>query len=325
MSDPNPFGRPRAGAGGRPVLDARSRTGKDSKALSDDHKQVQDLKKKFKDNQHDLLVFDEYYMMACWYEVRMSEGVKQADAETELREKMSGWNKEELWKDYSSIVELVAGKYSVASDLKLLTELAHDLSKGGSYIIKTQITTIAGKTYIVLKGYPGLRKILTGTRYLSTNTKIVEMGIGKLGAAKSVVSGAKITIVLMIAFRGVDTLLSDEKMWHYFVGSVSTDIAKVIISGAAGFVAGALVAGSVTVGSIAVGPLLAAIAVGVGVGLLLDEIDRRTGFTEALIAGLKQAEKNIMAELQEVEREWNWYNSSPERTMLFMRRLFGGY
>ena len=61
-----------------------------------------------------------------------------------------------------------------------------------------------------------------------------ELGVGRLGAARAVASGIRITIVLTVAFRAVDTLMRDETTWHDFAGTTATDVVKATAAGGSG-------------------------------------------------------------------------------------------
>ncbi|AJJ03373.1 hypothetical protein BZ17_2624 [Yersinia pseudotuberculosis IP 32953] len=52
-----------------------------------------------------------------------------------------------------------------------------------------------GTKFVKISGYAGLRKIITGTRYLTTNPQILEMGIGLRGIASGIIRGAKFCII----------------------------------------------------------------------------------------------------------------------------------
>lgn len=284
---------------------------------------LQKLSAAFKKNQHDIAVLDAPGMAAMWYGARLHEGASMEAAQRELQGKLSAWGLEDCWESLRDVAALAASNTANALDLALLGKLAQDLGRSGSYFTKYRISNYNGKAYVIFKGNHRARRILTGTRYLANNSKVVNMGVGKLGAAKAIAGGMKITIFLTIGFRAIDTLLREEATWHYFVGSVATDVVKVGISGGAGFLAASLVAGGAAVGTVAAGPLFAAIAVGIGVGLVLEYVDDRTGFTQSLIQGLRDAEAAMDAQIQEVKRQWRWYHRSPQSTVDFWMRVFG--
>lgn len=289
----------------------------------EERRKLTQLSARMRQNQHELTVLDVNGLIAFWYGNRLKSGMSIVDAREELRGKLEEWNLAEFWPRCSDWASLTATYTATALDLKLLTTLAVDLRRGGDLFTKYRISYYGGKAYIIFKGSHRARQVLTGTRYLAVNTKIASLGIGKLGAAKAIAGGMKITIVLTIGFRGIETLMKEEATWHYFVGSSASDIVKVAISGAASFIAASLVAAGAATGVVAAGPLFVAIIVGVGVGMGLEAIDERIGFTAGLIDGLRKAEASVDRSIQQVQTEWNWHHRSPEATVQFWMRVFG--
>jgi len=65
------------------------------------------------------------------------------------------------WKDLKGKAEIGASYYASADDLRTLSKLVGDL---GGFGTKAYVKTYGGKPHIILKGRPGLRRILTGTK-----------------------------------------------------------------------------------------------------------------------------------------------------------------
>ena len=103
----------------------------------------------------------------------------------------------ELWEKLREKVEFGASYYATADDLALIIKLIADL---GSIGTKAYINTYGGKPHIILKGRPGLRKILTAPRYGVTNPKVVSMGLGRVGATAAAKAGGALTIILLTPF-----------------------------------------------------------------------------------------------------------------------------
>ena len=90
------------------------------------------------------------------------------------------------------------------------------------------------------------------------------------------------------------------------LGTVASDLAKILISSGASTLA-AMTVGAVT--TIAAGPLIAAIFVGIAVGITLEAIDQRFGITDKLVAAIDEALESLFdktfgklaRELQKVE------------------------
>ncbi len=170
----------------------------------------------------------------------------------------------------------VGGFVSPIIDTTTAIRLGRDLGILGKVVTKTY----HGKQYIVFKGYAGLRKIFTSTKYLATNTKVIDMAIGKLGVTKTIAKGARLTAFITVPINVFNYIISDSMTMQQLIGTTATDLAKIGISSAAATGA-AYVVGAVT--TVALGPLVAAIAVGVIVGLVLDKLDEKFKITEALI------------------------------------------
>ncbi|GAB5070157.1 hypothetical protein SedNR2807_03430 [Citrobacter sedlakii] len=58
---------------------------------------------------------------------------------------------------------------------------------------------VGGKTYIKITGYPGLRRILTGTRYGANHPQILEMAIGTRGLYHNIRNGVRYCIYFSLA------------------------------------------------------------------------------------------------------------------------------
>ena len=192
------------------------------------------------------------------------------------------------WEKIRDKAQAGASYYASGDDLVTLTKLVSDL---GGFGAKAYVKNYNGKPHIILKGYPGLRKVLTGTKYGMNNPKVITMGLGKAGAINAAKSGGLISIVLLSAYRVADYFLTDEATLSQLIGSLATDVVKVGITTAAS-VAAATIAGGLTV---AVGPIVAVILVGVGVSLALQALDEQYGITDRVIAGIDEIGNDIQS------------------------------
>ncbi len=186
-------------------------------------------------------------------------------------------------KPIESIVDIAkkgAGYVSPTLDAVTIARVAKDLGIKGKIVTKV----VQGKQYIIFKGYAGLRSIFTGTRYLATNPKVIDMAIGNLGVGKTILKGTRLTIILTIPINIFKFIVSDKMTMSQLIGTTASDLAKIAISTAAGSAA-AFAVGAIT--TIAIGPLVAAVAVGVLVGIALDMVDDKYGLTDKLIKGIE--------------------------------------
>ncbi len=104
---------------------------------------------------------------------------------------------------------------AIAEQCQRLIDLAKDLGLHDAYIKKGA----NGTKYLIIKGYPGLRTSLKGTRYLASNTKV-----GQIVAAKKVSGGLTkrafgCAIVTTVAFSVVEGILDRQTLGEIGVGA----------------------------------------------------------------------------------------------------------
>ena len=197
------------------------------------------------------------------------------------------------WAKIKDKAGLGANYTASVDDMRTMAKLIGDL---GSYGARVYIKSYGGKAHIILKGHPGLRNILTGTKYGIQNPKVVTMGLGKAGAINAGRSGGILTVVLMTVYRVVDYVLTDEATLTQLVGTLATDVVKIGIATGASIAAATFVAGVTT---LAIGPILAVIVVGVGVSMLLDNLDTKYGITDRIIMGLDEISNSARAYVEQ--------------------------
>jgi len=208
------------------------------------------------------------------------------------------------------------------SDAKTLGALAYDMYKGGGVFTKYRIKTYSGRSYVVFKGYAGLRAQLTAARYLANNPKVVSMGIGKLGTENKIKGGLVISIIFSIAFHSINQLLNERDTWHHFVAGISVDIVTAVTGGAIVWGAASLVSGATAMA--AIGPILIVVAVGVGTTIILGRIEKHYGMTKKLAEMLRQSELRMQVEMRQIKNEARkGLNYADEDPAGFMSRLFG--
>ncbi len=229
-----------------------------------------------------IYVLDAASMMRLWL-IDKVEGGKMTQVEADA-----------LWRRYTTETKFVANYFSVGDDLALMTKLARDMR---SPLGRVYFKQYGGKTHIILKGAPGLRRILTGTRYGVQNAKVVNMGLGRAGVRASAKGGTIISIFLLTAWNIADYVMRDEATLGQLLGGIAGDVSKAAIAGGIGYMAGAAVVGTV-VGTFALGPLVVAVAVGIGVGLALDWIDNRFQLTQKLQAKIDEGIARLNAEIE---------------------------
>lgn len=215
--------------------------------------------------------------------------IDQMDAIVESAPTNKSKQIKDSWQKLRGKMEFGASYTATASDILVLTKLVADLGSVGA---QAYVKTYGGKAHIILKGAPGLRKVLTGTKYGVTNPKVIAMGLGKTGAIHAAKSGGLLTVVLLTAFRVADYFLQDEATLSRLIGSIGTDVAKVGIATGASILA---VKGVAAAGfTIAIGPIFAVIAVGVIASVALNALDSHYGITDRVVAGLDEMGDDIL-------------------------------
>ena len=226
------------------------------------------------------------------------------------------------WQDQKERLKNAGAFLPVLSDSHTLMVLAREMARGGHILSKYRVNTFAGRSYVVLKGYAGLRNQLNGTRYLINNPKVVSMGIGKLGAAKAIKGGVVISIVFSVAFHALEQLMNDRATWHDFVAGVTIDVASSLIG--AGIAWGAVSAVVGATAMAAIGPIALVVVVGAGITLALNALNEHYQITQRLASMLKEAESNMRANLREMQYEINrGLNFANDDPIGFLHWMFG--
>jgi hypothetical protein len=147
------------------------------------------------------------------------------------------------------------------------------------------VKTTSSGTYIIIKGYAGRRgSLLQGTRYLASNPRMVQMGLGMRGLQNVAKGGFILSVVVASGLETLDFIFNDEKTMHDLVGGIGVEAVKAGLATMAGMGAATLVAG---VTSVAILPL-AAMAVAVLVtGYLLNAADQRWQIKQRVVSTLK--------------------------------------
>lgn len=228
----------------------------------------------------------------------------------------------DTWLAYRDWIKNGVGLAPIGLDVLAFSAIALEMKRSGKVFDTFKIRNYSGKNYIIFRGYPGLRKHLTGRVYLANSPKLVSFGVGKLGALKAVKSGFVLSILISVGFHAVDQMLDDKKLWHDFVGGVAVDLAIAATSSGIAWAGVSYLAGTAAV--IAVGPILAVIIVGTlvaGAAMFLIDTD---GITEKIAASLRVAESNAKNNLQRIQNDLrNTNNLYEENPIKFMHNLFG--
>lgn len=234
----------------------------------------------------------------CPFECR----VETAEYNTENPSELIVIEKDELIKFLASLGA------SAASPIKdVLTDLRIALQKLG-FTGRAAIRNIKGVEYVVISGYPGLRKFLNAPKYKPTNVKVADLVIGTSRLAKSAVKGTALSVVLITAADVLEAVLDDKQLLEAELGfKILTNVSKAVISGLAGFLAGISVA---AMGAPVILPIAAAIVVGIVVGQVLDNVFPTEEIVAAMVSYYEDLTKSALDKgarwLHQLEREILW-------------------
>lgn len=171
--------------------------------------------------------------------------------------------------------------------------------------IKVVQYSYGGKMYVKITGYPSLRRILNGTRYRANHPKLLELGIGKAGVQAGIVSGARFCIWFSTCWRLVELIFRSDNDVAAFLGNITMDVAKVIVTifvtkVAVGGVASLATAFSASLVVPIWGEIVIVVVLGLFITSLLDVYDKNNKLSNVLI-------ESILSGLKEQQRieEWN--------------------
>jgi len=208
---------------------------------------------------------------------------------------------EDLEKEYQELKKNVKTVALATAPVKDSVDATRLVKAFGIRPNKVIMKSYNGKRYVILKGYPGDRTLLKGTKYLASNPKVVRMAIGPKGIINSAKMGFVITAVLSVSIEVYNYLLKDSVTLSQLLGTITGDLIKIGITSIVAAIAG-IAAGTVAViGTSVAAPFIIAIAVGIVIGYVLDKIDDKIGATHALI----QAYSKIGIELHKIEYEFS--------------------
>ncbi|MCV0425020.1 MAG: hypothetical protein K5905_06090 [Roseibium sp.] len=144
-------------------------------------------------------------------------------------------------------------------DARQTRELFQKLGLGHRFKIKVK----NHKTYVIITGRAALRPLLSGTRYLATNAKVLALGAGLQNASKSVLRGLKLNVFITVPLTIASTLLNDDENLFDFVASMtiagfSTAIAMLIKAAATATLGATLGVGVAAAAGLVVGVLIVA-------------------------------------------------------------------
>lgn len=215
-----------------------------------------------------------------------------------------------------------------------------ELWKTKFYLQKVVHKNAGAMYYIVFKGYPGLRQYLTSARYGVTAEKVIAITSGA-GSAKGLrhagwanlkgslgTKGGVLALVFTITldtaewlndYQQVDPATGKPKKDFFDLClKIGVDIAKVIISTAVGTVLMATLAAvaSLVFGLSIVGGVFVVGAIGISilVGIGIDWLDKKTGFTDELNLKIRNSARYLG---EKFGSDYGTYEGSIEQALQF--------
>ena len=182
-------------------------------------------------------------------------------------------------------------------DAKGLFALANEMKRGGNLFAKFKVSRIRGVDYVIIEGYAGLRRHLTGTKYLANNPKVISFGIGKQGINNAIKQGFVLSILISAGFHAADQLINDQLTWHYFIGGLAIDLAIAVSASGIAWATVATIVGT-SAATCAVGPLIALVVVGGIVAYGTAKLVNSDNLSKEIAEGLIYLEKLIKNDIQ---------------------------
>ena len=252
----------------------------------------QQLEKDLAESQADIYVLNARELTEFWLTVQRHEGKSQSQIESVFND-LTGM-------DLSKQL-LAAGRDfgSASKDLTTVAVLGADLKRGSRFFESYRTVTQNGRNYIIFKGNHRARLIIKGTRYLATNTLMVELAIGKEGLKASAKSAFFVSVVFSVTLHSIQWLFEDEYRWSNWLAGVSTDLVKITIASAAGYFAAVGVAALMGATVVAVVPIVAGVAISLLAGYFLNVIDNHLKVTESLVRWFEYQERSVLEKMNE--------------------------
>lgn len=151
----------------------------------------------------------------------------------------------------------LSGVIPLLRDVSSGAELLRELGLKGRYYTKE----INGRTYVILRGYAGLRKVLSASRYLPTNPKAIAYGLTRAAAAMDSGLNVVITIVVLVPLEIIRYLMGEQTISEVF-GNILTGTMVAALASAAAF-------GIASIPALAAAPAVVVVVGTIVVGLLV--------------------------------------------------------
>ena len=176
----------------------------------------------------------------------------------------------------------------LANDAYLFTRTLIALRLAGA---RTYVKATPKGTYIIITGRAGFRgNLLQGTRFLTTNPRMVQMGLGIRGLQGVARGGFILSLVVGIGVETLDFIFNDEKTMHDLVGGIGVEAVKAGLATMVGLTAGAVFTSITTIAVFPLAVMAAAILItGIGVNYL----DKKMQIKQQVISAFKKLSNDV--------------------------------
>lgn len=236
----------------------------------------------------EIICISEQKAIGVWLELQVQNGT------------MSRVDADRAWKAIDGSARAFVDYFPAAKDAGIAAYIQRDFGKSFG---KVRVQTYRGKPHYIFKGRPGLRKIVTGTRYGASNAKLISWGIGKQGLKSSATRGGILSVLLVTAFNVTDYIMNDKATLSQFFANMTVDLGVVAASTGIGLAAGALVAGT-AISAIALGPLIVVIGVTVVASLALSYAAEKLKLKEHLTNAIDAAVARANQMIEDTKKAW---------------------
>ncbi|MEI3774002.1 hypothetical protein [Pectobacterium brasiliense] len=161
----------------------------------------------------------------------------------------------------------------------------------GFGVTATEYVGKNGSKYIKLSGYPGVRKYLDATRYLVSNQKVLDIGIGTKGIESGIATGARFCIIFSAAYRAIELMVKDEYALTDFFVNLTMDAAKLAVSVGIGWAVKVAATSAMVTGTSVIVIAGGVFFIGVLVTLSLYWLDNKYKISETIIKNIKSHKK----------------------------------
>lgn len=185
-----------------------------------------------------------------------------------------------------------------ANDVLAISKTLNAIGMAG---ISSYVKTTATGTYIIIKGYSARRSsALQGTRYLATNPKMLQLGLGMKSLQGIAKGGFMLGVVVSTGIELMDFMFNDEKTMYDLVGGIGVEAVK---GGLGALLAYTVAAGFGLGTTVAVVPLGIMAVAAFGFGVLLNATDKDYDIKVKVIAALKMVPESTEQGLYYIKTE----------------------